>query len=103
MEINKIDNNDILDLDDIDKCNFIEIPSDIKLLLGQSLGKGRGVFANQCIKAYQLIHISPVLLFPQSEDNKEKNYKNKDINVEKEILSHYTYTWVSKFNIINYI
>ena len=62
----------------------IELPQP-GLYLKESVGKGRGVFANEKIKSNTLISISPVLLFP--EDLKYPN------SIEKSILNSYTYTW----------
>ena len=62
----------------------IELPQP-GLYLKESVGKGRGVFANEKIKSNTLISISPVLLFP--EDLKYPN------SIEKAILNSYTYTW----------
>lgn len=82
-------------------------------------GKGRGVYAGENLSAGRLIHISPLLLFPSAthgknddssgEREEQKEVTNEKIKkeecqrdegrpccVEKETLSHYTYTWDSE-------
>lgn len=63
----------------------------VKLLIKDSPGMGRGVFAGECIPYGTIIHISPVLLFPQSTNS--RNIGTADSNPERAVLSHYTYTW----------
>ena len=67
----------------------IEIPT-IPLLLKNSPGKGRGVYLNTDVSYGTLLHISPLLLIPSSQDSSSDN---DDAPVERVVLSHYTYTF----------
>lgn len=64
----------------------------IALYLKDSVGKGRGVFAAEFIKASTLIAICPVLLFPEDVSICDSN---RTISSEREVLNSYTYTWNS--------
>jgi SET domain-containing protein len=69
-----------------------------QLYLKSVPGKGRGVYAAEVIPSGTLIHISPVLIFPQDPPHAKTSsgdpMESSQIeNHEKQILSHYTYTW----------
>jgi SET domain-containing protein len=72
--------------------NVIHLPQ-CQLYLKTVPGKGRGVYASEAILTRTLIHVSPVLIFPQDSSLPLSETSIDSQNREKEILSHYTYTW----------
>jgi SET domain-containing protein len=64
----------------------------ISMYIKNVVGKGRGVYAGESISSRTLINISPVLLFPESDEENSTQSKESQYP-ERDILAHYTYTF----------
>lgn len=62
--------------------DIVSLPT-VRLYLKNTEGKGRGVFSHESIPKRTLIHISPVLILADHDNDSTKNT----------ILGHYTYNW----------